>query len=277
MPIVLSLSGGWDSEREIRDADDRRRYVDVLSLPRSRLNAGMVVCSRIDEYLQTGNRFEFGTAVQILPLRPQDVDEYLSEAGTELASLREACRRNGQLVRLLNTPLTLTVAVLTYRGKSVDEELVRELIDNRLDHLWVSYLAEALPRQRGLTGTIPFSDEDSLRYARGLARLLESAGRDSFRGDEMKLFWLRRTHHHPAQSRRSRVPAPHAAKPSGRNDHPSSDARTARHARCTASRSSAFSKLTPSSCSARLIRCATVFRCTFNRTAAEDVTDSSSR
>ncbi|MER5265470.1 hypothetical protein ABTZ99_25655 [Actinosynnema sp. NPDC002837] len=187
-PVVLLLDG----LDEIRDLDDRRRCVEVLSLLRSRLNAGMVVCSRVDEYFESGRRLEFGVAVQIEPLRPLDVDDYLREAGPELASLRAACDRNPELVRLLDTPLTLTVAVLTYRGRHVDDALVRELIDNDLDRLWSAYLTEALPRQRGLTSTASYGDGQSLHHMRGLAVLMESAGRDTFTVDGLNLSWLSR-------------------------------------------------------------------------------------
>lgn len=185
-PVVLLLDG----LDEIRDLGDRRRCVEVLSLLRSRLNAGMVVCSRVNEYFESGRRLEFGVAVQIEPLRPRDVDDYLSEAGPELASLRAACDRNPLLARLLDTPLTLTVAVLTYRSRNVDEALVRELIDNDLDRLWSAYLTEALPRQRGLTSAVPYSHGQSLRHMRGLAVLMESAGRDTFTTDGLNLSWL---------------------------------------------------------------------------------------
>lgn len=184
-PIVLLLDG----LDEIREAEDRRRFVETLSLLRSRLNTGMVVCCRTDEYFEFGGELEFGAAVEIMPLRPHDVDEYLIDAGTKLVSLRVACLTNPALMQLLDTPLNLTVAVLTYRGKTVDEDVVQALLSNELDHLWSSYLAEALPRQRNVTGETPFSSADALWYARGLAQVLEKAGRDSFNLDTLHLGW----------------------------------------------------------------------------------------
>lgn len=180
-PIVLLLDG----LDEINGAEDRRRCVEVLSLLRSRLNTGMVVCSRSAEYFQSHRQLAFGVAVEILPLSPDDVDAYLRDAGPELASLRAACRTNPTLAQLLDTPLTLTVAVLTYRGKQVDPA------SDRLDDLWSAYLDEALPRQRGLTTTSAYGQEQSLRYLRWLAWLMETNGHDSFTADALNMSWVR--------------------------------------------------------------------------------------
>ncbi|KOV84142.1 NACHT domain-containing NTPase [Nocardia sp. NRRL S-836] len=182
-PLVL-LFDGLD---EIHDPEARDRCVEVLSLLRSRLKPGMVVCSRTDEYFRSDQRLAFGTAVEIMPLSPDDVDDYLRDAGPDLASLREACRRDPSLAKLLDKPLTLTVAVLTYRNRSVDE-----LLANQLEDLWSVYLEEALPRQRGLTSNTRYDHEKSRHYLRSLAALLESTGHDSFAVDALNLSWLRR-------------------------------------------------------------------------------------
>ncbi|MDX3662757.1 NACHT domain-containing protein [Streptomyces sp. ID05-26A] len=187
-PVVLLLDG----LDEIRDARDRGRCLEALSLLRSRLNTGLVVCSRTTEYFEANRKLAFGVAAEIMSLSPKDVDGYLVDAGAELASLRTACQRNPALATLLDTPLTLTVAVLTYRGKLVDQEAVRELTANQLDHLWSAYLREVLPRKRSLTSTVTYNYEDTLHYARSLAVLLERAGRDTFRMDALSLAWVDR-------------------------------------------------------------------------------------
>ncbi|ANZ35656.1 hypothetical protein BBK82_05755 [Lentzea guizhouensis] len=182
-PLVL-LFDGLD---EIGDFEARDRCVEVLSVLRSQLRPGMVVCSRTEEYFWSEQRLAFGSAVEIMPLSPDDVDAYLHEAGDELKSLREACRRNPTLAGLLDKPLTLTVAVLTYRGKTVDD-----LLSSQLGDMWTVYLDEVLPRQRGLTSILRFDRDRSLRYLRSLAGLMESTGHDSFAAEALNLSWLRR-------------------------------------------------------------------------------------
>ncbi|WP_143466982.1 NACHT domain-containing protein [Lentzea kentuckyensis] len=188
-PVVLLLDG----LDEIRDQADRRRCVRVLSLLRTRLNTGLVVCSRTAEYFETGSLLRFGVAAEILPLSPEKVDEYLEMAGDELVSLRTACQRNPELATLLNTPLALTVAVLTYQGKDVTDDVVAQLLTNRLDHLWDAYLQEALPRQRSRTGVraVSHSDEEIVAYLRKLARLMEAVEQDSVAVNSLDLTWVR--------------------------------------------------------------------------------------
>ncbi|NGY64806.1 NACHT domain-containing protein [Lentzea sp. NEAU-D13] len=187
-PVVLLLDG----LDEIRDLADRRRCVRVLSLLRTRLNTGMVVCSRTAEYFETRSHLRFGAAAEILPLSPANVDEYLEIAGDELVSLRTACQRNPELATLLNTPLALTVAVLTYQGKDVTDEVVAQLLTNRLDHLWEAYLQEALPRQRSRTGlrTVSHTDEEIVAYLRKLARMMEDVQQDSVAVNSLDLTWV---------------------------------------------------------------------------------------
>ncbi|WP_410595566.1 NACHT domain-containing protein [Amycolatopsis sp. lyj-23] len=189
-PIVLLLDG----LDEIRNVEDRRRCVGVLSLLRSRLNTAIVVCCRTKEYFESERLLNFGAAAEITPLSAADIDQYLADAGDELASLRGACGRNAELVRLLNTPLALTVAVLAYRGRLVDDAAVAELLAGRLDHLWSAYLAEALQRRRSLTtpGKPRFGDEATMGHLRGLARLMESGGRDTFAMENLTLAWVRK-------------------------------------------------------------------------------------
>ncbi|MEV6238155.1 AAA family ATPase [Lentzea sp. NPDC051838] len=189
-PVVLLLDG----LDEIRDPSHRRRCVETLSLLRSHLHVGMVVCCRTVEYFELGRKLAFGAAAEIMPLSPQEVDAYLADAGDELVSLRAACRHSPALAQLLRIPLTLTVAVLAYRGKQVDEAMVRELLAHRLDHLWSAYLDITLARQRGLTSKVPFTPEQSLKYAHGLALLMETVGRDRFDPDDLDLSWLRGYH-----------------------------------------------------------------------------------
>lgn len=189
-PIVLLLDG----LDEVRDVEDRRHCVEVLSLLRARLNTGIVVCSRSAEYLEAGRLLEFGMAAEISALSYANIDEYLADAGPQLASLRMACKRNAELATLLNSPLALTVAVLTYQGKQLDEQTVAGLLSNRLDHLWSAYLREALTRQRSLIESgdrkTRFSAADSARYLCGLARLMERGGRDNFAVDGLNLSWV---------------------------------------------------------------------------------------
>jgi len=191
-PIVLLLDG----LDEVRDVADRRRCVEVLSLLRAGLNTGMVVCSRSMEYLELGRLLEFGVAAEISALSHEDIDEYLAYAGPQLASLQAACRHNAELATLLDSPLALTVAVLTYQGKQLDEQTVAGLLSNRLGHLWTAYLREALPRRRSLLAgadgrNTRFSPADSARYLCGLARLMEPGGRDNFTVDGLNLSWVR--------------------------------------------------------------------------------------
>jgi SEFIR domain/NACHT domain len=75
---------------------------------------GLVVCSRLEEYLALPARLNLSAAVCLQPLNPEQVDGWLAQAG--LTGLQEAVRNDANWRELLKTPLMLSVAGLAFVG-----------------------------------------------------------------------------------------------------------------------------------------------------------------
>lgn len=83
--------------------------------------APLVICSRSQEYLSQSAHLILPAAVEIQPLEGAQVTQALRQAGKSLAAVRDALCCNAVLIDLLTTPLMLSVVILTYRDKTVNE------------------------------------------------------------------------------------------------------------------------------------------------------------
>jgi len=52
--------------------------------------AGLVVCSRFNEYRWLPKRLKLNGAICLKPLSPEEVSKYLAEGGSDLAAIRDA-------------------------------------------------------------------------------------------------------------------------------------------------------------------------------------------
>lgn len=189
--LVLLLDG----LDEITDVARQRDCVESLSALRKDKPAGMVVCCRTEDYRRIGKRLEFGLAVTVRALTPEQMDRNLDVGGRALAPLRLAVRTDPELAKLLDTPLMLGVAVLAYPGHIPVEDILTGNQDERLERLWSRYVTEMLTRRRDP------SDEFSLtcghlsrraeyRHLVWLARLMKHQGRTEIYPDWFGSRWL---------------------------------------------------------------------------------------
>jgi len=80
-----------------------------------------VVCSRSADYLAQTTRVQLHTAVEVQPLTLEQIDAYLASTDESLAVLRTAVHEDPIMQELTTTPLMLSVLVLAYQGKSVED------------------------------------------------------------------------------------------------------------------------------------------------------------
>src|SRR5260370_5045832 len=116
---ILPLLDGLDeAASDYREActEPINPYLQKQMLP-------LLVFSRKDEYLSQKELLLLNSAVVVQPLTEQQVDDYLSSAGGQLAAVRVALRKDRQLQELATTPLMLSVLTLAYEGKSVEDIL----------------------------------------------------------------------------------------------------------------------------------------------------------
>jgi GTPase SAR1 family protein len=189
-PVVLLLDG----LDEIVNLEERRRCVRALSQARRVMHAGMIVACRVDDYTGLGEVLNFGSAIDILPLSPTDIDEYLKIATTNLESLREAVSKDHILTSLLDTPLMLYVAAMAYRDREVERDLLIGSMARRRDQLWQTYLSEMTKRRRNpqdeYAGNPRFPPSRTARYLEFLASAMTRRGAVEFNPSELRSKWL---------------------------------------------------------------------------------------
>ena len=115
---ILPLLDGLDEVR----AENRAACVEKINqLVTDYGLQGIVVCSRIKDYTALNVRLAFYRAIYIQPLTPEQVDEYLSEAGDKLASLRATLQADEALRSMAQSPLILNVMSLAYQNTSAKD------------------------------------------------------------------------------------------------------------------------------------------------------------
>ena len=77
----------------------------------------LVVCSRLAEFEALHARLKLDTAVLIQPLTVEQVDAYLAGLGERAAGLRDALAADPDLRALADTPLLLSILLLTYHDQ----------------------------------------------------------------------------------------------------------------------------------------------------------------
>jgi serine/threonine protein kinase len=147
----------------------------------------MVVCCRRAEYLTLTDHILLREAVVVQPLTEQQIDVYLSSAGSQLESVRAALQDDAALQELAVTPLMLSVLTLAYHGTSAKDLLVTGPPEVRRLHVFGHYVERMLSRRA--------SDASySLRQTRGglawLAQQMKQQSQTIFYLERMQPDWL---------------------------------------------------------------------------------------
>ncbi len=182
--LTLLLDGLDEVAAGARDA-----CVRAINTFRESHGAGMVVCSRSADYDELRERLALSRAVEILPLTPAQIDDYLGDERLKLNGVREAIARDDALRELVTTPLMLSIMAVAYGGRPLAELL--PLLDNedaRRAHLYDAYIARVFAR-RPLIG---FDDSSAvaLRRLRFIAAQLTKREETQFFIEDMQPDWL---------------------------------------------------------------------------------------
>ena len=171
-----------------------RRKACVQAINAFRADHGqvpLVVCARTRDYQESAGEFllMLNGAVEVRPLDRSQVRDWLQAAGRPLAGLRSGLRDSSHwLWGLLDSPLLLSIAALTYRGQS--SKLIRA--DGGMDVLFGAYVDAMLARPRETLASQQerpsYSHDETLRW---LSWLAERMGSESiFYPDWIQPDWL---------------------------------------------------------------------------------------
>ncbi len=124
------------------DPDDRAQCAKAINAYRAEHGATrVVVCCRADDYRRLDAKVDSYATVTIQPLRPDQVERFLVDAGEAARGVRVALTAEPALWELLESPLLLSVFVLTYADSRVEPG---DLAAGRRDRLYSAYVHRQL-------------------------------------------------------------------------------------------------------------------------------------
>ena len=90
----------------------------INSYQKEHTSASLVVCCREEEYYVQSMRVAVQRAVLIQSLSEGQIEDYLTKAGQQLVSARQAVHEDPELQEMAKTPLMLAIIALAYQGTS---------------------------------------------------------------------------------------------------------------------------------------------------------------
>jgi hypothetical protein len=183
---LLPLLDGLDEVRPA-DRDDCVKAINQFGAEFGL--SGLVVCSRLEEYLSLPVRLKLNGAIRLQPLTLEQVYDYLEAAGSKLDALRAALQADDSLQTLAQSPLTLGIMTLAYQDLPT-ESLVNPVntLEVRRQHLLDTYI-ERMFKCKG-QGRKPYSDDQTRAWLSWLARGMLRHNQGIFLIEQLQPSWL---------------------------------------------------------------------------------------
>jgi len=151
--------------------------------------AGIVVCSRFQEYDQLKEQLRLEGAINLRSLTDSQVDSYLAGLGPSLVDLREALWNDTELRELSQSPLLLNILCLTYQDLNPKAYAGNEGTspEERRQDLFNTYVQRMFER-RG--SQLSFSSSQTIIWLAWLARKMQNAAQSLFLVESLQPDWL---------------------------------------------------------------------------------------
>lgn len=152
--------------------------------------SGLVVCSRLKEYINLPVRLRLNGAIRLQPLTLEQVYDYLETAGSKLDALRMALQEDDSLKSLARSPLILGIMSLAYQDIHVEvlTNQSHNTVELRRKHLFDTYIDRMFKRKG--QGIKPYKDEQTKRWLSWLARQMNQNNRAIFLIEQLQPSWL---------------------------------------------------------------------------------------
>ena len=146
----------------------------------------MVVTSRLQDYELLSNRLKIKTAVYLQPLSLEQIEKYLTNAGAELAAVKQALKQDIILQELARSPLMLSIITLAYQGKSFDDVTQIYSLEERRQHILNAYIERMLNRR----SSKQYSKVKAMGWLIWLAKQMREKSQSVFFIELLQSYWL---------------------------------------------------------------------------------------
>lgn len=165
----------------------RTACIEAINTYRQAHLVPLVVCSRSQEYESQPARLILPAAVEIQPLKLEQILQVLKQAGKSFAALRAALRNNASLRDLLTTPLWLSIMTRTYRDKTVKDLPQLGTAEQQKQRVLERYV-ECILKQR--TTKRHYTLKQTQRWLIWLAQQMQKRSQTEFFLEQMQPDWL---------------------------------------------------------------------------------------
>jgi eukaryotic-like serine/threonine-protein kinase len=182
---ILLLLDGLD---EVAEAQ-REACVEAINDFRQKDGglAPIVVCSRSKEYKILTTKLRLQSAIVVHMLSRQQVANYLEQVGEKAAGIRAALYEDVNLLRMLRTPLMLSIATLAYAGTSPITIPATGNVKIRRQQLLDAYIEKMFQRHGK---QIRYSQQRTLRSLGWLAHRMTQQAQTMFLIESLQPEWL---------------------------------------------------------------------------------------
>ncbi|MCZ8118286.1 MAG: NACHT domain-containing protein [Microcystis sp. LE18-22.4A] len=187
---LLLLLDGLDEVK----ADRREACVEAINqFMQKHGQTEMVVCSRIADYQVLSNRLQLRGAIYIRSLTPEQVNQYLDNAGEQLGAVKTLLTEDTALQELAKSPLTLSIMTLAYQGKKVEEILQTGSVEARREHLFDAYIKRMFSQEKigkPKEYKSPYQNQQAKSWLTWLAQRMKQESESVFLIEKMQPTWL---------------------------------------------------------------------------------------
>ncbi len=106
--------------------------------------AELVLCSRSSTYENLATLINLNTAIEVQPLKAQQIQDYFSKSSENLETIQAAWQADVGLQELVTTPLMLTMLIRAYQNKKIDDLSLTPSLEARRRVLFEHYVSQAL-------------------------------------------------------------------------------------------------------------------------------------
>lgn len=161
---ILPLLDGLDEV----PAGQRAACVEAINAFRKEHGlVNLVVCSRLADYAALARRLKLRGALLVRSLTPTQIDAYLAAAGEQLAGLRAALAQDTTLCELAETPLMLSILMLTYQGQSATHLPTLATLEEQRNRVFSAYVTRMFQRR---SQTLPYTPSQTIGWLAWLAQ-----------------------------------------------------------------------------------------------------------
>ncbi|MBV9615561.1 MAG: helix-turn-helix domain-containing protein [Ktedonobacteraceae bacterium] len=147
----------------------------------------MVICSRQDDYFVQSARLLLRRAVIVQPLKPQQIEAYLTGAGEQLAALRDTLQKDSTLRDLARSPLMLSILAQTNKDRAVNGPFRPLSLEARRHEVFATYVERMLTHRKSQNH---YPAKQTLHWLSWLARQLMQQQQTQFYIERMQPDWL---------------------------------------------------------------------------------------